>query len=85
MELDCGIAYQRIASWLDDELSLPYENGTWTFAFNGKACQVKAAPLPSRTLGKFGLERTQVAIGGDPTALDEFYRLFTLRFISAGG
>ena len=35
--------------------------------------------------GSIALERTLVTINGDSEAIEEFYRLFTLRFISAGG
>ena len=85
MKLDCGIAHRRIASWLEDELSLACENGIWTYAAADAACQVTAAPLPNRELGNIALEHTLVTICGDPEAIEEFYRLFTLRFISAGG
>lgn len=85
MKLDCGIACRRIVSWLDDELHLACDGGIWTFAFDGGMCRITASPLPSRTLGMVSLERTLVTFEGDPPATDEFYRLFTLRFISAGG
>ena len=85
MKLDCGIAHRRIASWLEGELSLDWENGAWTYAVADAACQVTATPLPSREFGNIALERTLVTINGDSEAIEEFYRLFTLRFISAGG
>ena len=85
MELDCGIATKRIVSWLDDELVLVRAGADWVFPFEGGRCRIAVSPLPARTLGKVSLERTLVTIDGDAQALDEFYRLFTLRFISAGG
>ena len=85
MELDCGIAYRRIASWLDDELFLPRSGDGWAFDHVGCTCHISASPLPSRKLSTIDLERTLVRIKGEEHATDELYRLFTLRFISAGG
>ena len=85
MELDCGIATKRIIEWLDDELALERAGADWEFPFEGGRCHVTVSPLPNRALGNVSLERTLVTIDGDQRALDEFYRLFTLRFISAGG
>ena len=31
IDLDCGISYARIASWLDDELALPREQECWVY------------------------------------------------------
>ena len=85
IDLDCGIAYGRIASWLDDELALPCEGGCWLFEVAGAACSVSLEPLEPRTLGAVSLERSHLVADGAPGAVDEFERLFTLRFMSAGG
>ena len=85
MELDCGIRSERITSWLGDELSLPHEGEMWGFHHAGGTCHVSASPLPARTLGTVSLERTLVSFSGDLVAVEEFSRLFTLRFMSAGG
>ena len=85
LDLDCGIAYGRIALWLDDELALPRENGHWTYSVNSRACRIELEPLESRAFGNISIERTRLTACGDAEALASFERLFTLRFISAGG
>ena len=85
LDLDCGIAYARIAAWLETELRVPYVEGAWLFTSDGCACRVQIEPLESRPLGSVKLERTRLRASGDPEALARFGRLFTLRFVSAGG
>lgn len=85
MELDCGIQYGRIATWLDAELCLPREGEDWVFACDGATCRVSASPLECRAIGGIELERTLLAACGEQGAIDAFRRLFTLRFVSAGG
>ena len=95
LNLDCGIAYARIASWLDDELHLPYLDGRWLYrpesSFDQEnrqetsTCTIALEPLESRPLGAIVLERSHLTAQGNPDALASFERLFTLRFISAGG
>ena len=85
LDLDCGISYTRIASWLDDELSLPRENWWWTYALGTQTCRIALEQLENRTLGNVSLERTRMTARGDREALSAFEKLFTLRFISAGG
>ena len=84
--LDCGIAYARLETWLVDELALASsDDGTWLFEHGDAACAVTLSHLENRTLGTFALERTKVSVGGDAAAVAAFMKLFTLRFISAGG
>lgn len=85
MELDCGIPYQRIASWLSDELALARSGEGWVFDSDGETCFVFAQKLESRPLGMVHLERTAVRFDGSQQAEDAFMHLFTLRFMSAGG
>ena len=86
MRYDCGIACHRIADWLNDELRLPREGVDWVFSTDGASCRVSASPLESRSLGGgIQIERTLLSAQGDQSALDVFERLFTLRFVSAGG
>lgn len=85
MELDCGIRRGRIVGWLRDELALACEGGAWTFVHGGSTCRVSTEELGNRELGKVSLDRTALRVEGDQQAVDEFMRLFTLRFISAGG
>lgn len=85
LDLDCGISYERIAAWLDGELSLPHEQDCWIYDVDGEACQITLEPLETRTLGIIKLERSHLVASGDSNALETFERLFTLRFISAGG
>ena len=85
IDLDCGIAYKRIAHWLDDELALKREGGCWLFEFAGALCEVSLSPLEPRALGAVELERSHLVVEGASDAVDEFDRLFTLRFMSAGG
>ena len=84
--LDCGIAYDRIAHWLDDELAIPRNpEGCWTFDALSNSCSIQLTPLGSSTVGPLSFERTELVVEGDAACVAEFYRLFTLRFISAGG
>lgn len=85
MELDCGIRRARIVAWLDDELALARVDGRWVFEDGERTCAIALAPLENRVLGRLDLERTLVTIDGDQKAVDVFYRLFFLQFISAGG
>ena len=85
MDLDCGIAYGRIASWLSDELSLPYEGSRWTFVHDGSLCTVMLDRLEPRSFSNLELERSHLVVKGDASAVNAFERLFTLRFMSAGG
>ena len=84
--LDCGIAYVRLKAWLADELALTSgDDGTWLFKNGDARCAVALSHLENRTLGNFALERTQLAVDGDASAVAAFMKLLTLRFISAGG
>ncbi len=85
MQLDCGIQHSRIDTWLESELALPRDGENWVFASGGASCLVSAVPLPSRAIGGIELERTLLTAQGDRAAIDAFQRLFTLRFVSAGG
>ena len=85
IDLDCGISYARIASWLDDELALPRDQKRWLYVHGNESCLVALEPLENRTLGNISLERTHLTVDGDPVAIATFEKLFTLRFISAGG
>lgn len=85
IDLDCGISYARIASWLDDELALPRDQERWLYVRGTESCLIALEPLENRTLGNISLERTHLTVDGDPAAIAAFEKLFTLRFISAGG
>ena len=91
IDLDCGISHARIVSWLRDELALPLEGDAWLYSFDGRTCRVLVEPLEPRllassaTLGALAIERAHLVAKGDPDALARFEKLFTLRFISAGG
>ena len=87
LDLDCGIAAGRIAAWLNDELALPRSGHGWTFSLQQApgTCCIQLEPLTSRTLGAINLERTRLVVHGDAAAIAAFNKLFTLRFMSAGG
>ena len=88
ISLDCGIAYARIESWLETELPTTVatgEDGSWIFEASGETCRIRIEPLQPRTYGPIALERTLLTVDGAKPAVDEFQRLFTLRFCSAGG
>ena len=85
LDLDCGIAIARLAGWLDDELALLHEGERYVFHQGKCACNVTLARLENRTVGLLDLERTRLVAQGDAEAVDVFERLFTLRFMSAGG
>jgi hypothetical protein len=82
---DCGIAMRRIEAWLDDELALVRDDEGRVYKVGESACCVMIRPLEARTLGSYKLERTELYVKGDPTAVESFQHLFTLRFMSAGG
>ena len=85
MKLDCGICERRIASWLAGEADLEHIDSGWVFSFEGGQCRIVISPLEARTLGCVSIERCELAVEGDDAAIDEFTRLFMLRFASAGG
>lgn len=85
IDLDCGITYARIAAWLDDELALPFDDEHWTYESEAQRCRISLEPLENRSFGTISLERSHLVASGDPDALSSFEKLFTLRFISAGG
>lgn len=85
VELDCGIAKARIDSWLDDELALACEGDRRVFSFKGERCVVSTRELERRSYGPIKLDRTGLAVEGQDGAVEEFMRLFTLRFMSVGG
>ena len=85
IDFDCGIAYARIEAWLHNELALPATPDGWEFEFAHVSCRIRIAPLEPRPLGSVCIERCSLHAEGDADALDEFERLFTLRFMSAGG
>ena len=85
LDLDCGISHARIAAWLDDELALPRSEGGWAFFAGDRSCHVEVTPLESRVFSTIALERARLTASGDAEALAAFEKLFTLRFISAGG
>ena len=85
IDLDCGIACNRITAWLGDELGLTSQDGCWIYRDGQFSCEIQATPLEKRMLGAIGLERTHLTARGDAEALDSFQVSFTLRFMSAGG
>ena len=85
LELDCGIAYARIAGWLDHELALPREGEAWQFGESGSCCSISAEAQDDRMFARVGIPRTRLVAEGDAEAVDAFQRAFTLRFMSAGG
>ena len=85
IDLDCGIAYARIEGWLQLELGLDRENGAWLYRACGCTCRIELHKLASRSIGLLDLERTRLTAFGDAEALEAFQKLFTLRFMSAGG
>ena len=85
IDLDCGIALHRITNWLDCELVLPTGDDGWIFSEGPHTCYIQANPLEPRTIATVSIERTSLTAHGDAEALAVFEKLFTLRFISAGG
>ena len=85
LDLDCGIALPRIAGWLAGELSLLRDGGSYAFRQGECTCAVTLERLDNRTIGLLDLERTRLVAQGDAPAVDAFEKLFTLRFMSAGG
>ena len=85
LDLDCGIAFARIEQWLSEELGLPREGTFWVFSECDQMCRIQLNRLEPRTVGLASIERTRLLAEGDATALERFERLFTLRFLSAGG
>lgn len=71
----------RITAFFRDQPgALPVESG---FAFPG--CRVAVTALESRRMAGLALPQTRVAFEGEAAAVSAVYRLFLLRFLSAGG
>ena len=86
IEIDCGIAYERLASWLDAELAAVQDSkGAWLVPFGQSSCEVMLDALPPQALGSLELERTRMVAQGRVEAIDSLKRRFDLRFLSAGG
>ena len=85
VNLDCGIAYERLQGWLEDELALPCEDGAYAYRFGSAGCSVRIEPLEPRCIGRVSIQRTGLHVEGSSVAVEPFMRAFTLRFISAGG
>ena len=86
LDLDCGIAPARILPWLEDELALSRDaGGAYVYESDGQTCTIEVTPMGRDFSRPFALERTRLVITGTEEAVDAFMRLFTLRFISAGG
>ena len=88
IDLDCGIAYERIERWLAEELGLirlDSRKSAWMFSAPDGQCRISIDRLESRAFGDLHLERTRLRADGPEAGVDMFERLFTLRFISAGG
>lgn len=85
LDFDCGIAYERLFAWLDEELALARSDGNWTFEDGGSTCTVALEPLENRSFARLELERAHLVVRGHAEAVATFEKLFTLRFMSAGG
>lgn len=85
IELDCGIAHERIRAWLEDELALDEASGAYAYLEDGSRCRVEIRALDPRAFGSISLERTSLVVSGENRAVASFRRLFELRFVSAGG
>ena len=87
-DLDCAIEHKRIAAWLDDELALPRTVDGWAFQQGDAACSIEVRDSGTHAIaGNAGLEvnRSRLIAAGESLAVEAFYHLFVLRFISAGG
>ena len=60
--------------------AVPVESG---FVFPG--CRVVVTALDSRRMAGLALPQTRVVFEGEDAAVSAVYRLFLLRFLSAGG
>ena len=60
--------------------AMPVESG---FAFPG--CRISVTALEPRRMAGLALPQTQVVFEGEAAAVSAVYRLFLLRFLSAGG
>lgn len=85
LDLDCGIARARIEAWLDDGLRAVRSKDRWVVEAGGSSCSVLLVQLEPRTLGGLELERVRLVVEGTARGVDELERLFTLRFLGAGG
>ena len=48
-------------------------------------CRVTLIPVESSLFGKWPMKRTRILLDGPETAVNDIYRKFFLRFLSAGG
>lgn len=71
----------RITAFFQEQPdAVPVESG---FAFPG--CRIAVTALESRRMAGMALPQTRVVFEGEDTAVSAVYKLFLLRFLSAGG
>ena len=88
LDLDCGIALNRIATWLDADLACPRNGDAWHFQNEEAACTIELTDLGSHALSTHDamqVQRTRLLATGNAQAIESFCHQFVLRFISAGG
>ena len=76
-----AVESDRITAFFQEQPgAVPMESG---FVFPG--CRVSVSALNSRRMAGLALPQTQVVYEGEDAAVSAVYRLFLLRFLSAGG
>lgn len=76
-----AVESDRIASFFQEQPdTVPVESG---FVFPG--CRVGVTALDPRRMAGLALPQTRVVFEGEVAAVSAVYRLFLLRFLSAGG
>ena len=76
-----AIDENRISAFFREQPgAVPVSSG---FAFSG--CRIAITPLESRRMAGLGLPQTRVVFEGEAAAVSAVYKLFLLRFLSAGG
>lgn len=80
-EEEWAIDKNRISAFFQEQPgSVPVESG---YTFPG--CHIAVTALESRRMAGLALPRTKVVFEGEDAAVSAVYRLFLLRFLSAGG
>ena len=76
-----AVDFERIIAFFQEQPdTVPVESG---FAFPG--CRVGVTALEPRRMAGLALPQTRVVFEGEDAAVSAVYRLFLLRFLSAGG
>ena len=79
-EENWAIPVERIQAFFRQQVDVTEVDGTFQF----RQCTIRLVPQSGQLLGKWQ-SRTLITLEGPESDTDEIYKLFFLRFLSAGG